>query len=301
MRGFRNSRRAILHTLTLITLLACSISVFGQISPTHVFSPNTVISSSQINSNFALLANALNRTGGTITGNIAVSGGITIDGVDLSAWLDQSVKIAATPTHAGLVISGAGATAINVATGGVTAAGATITGTGASALDVGGGLNIGTGNVALVDTTGKIPALTGTYFTSVDGTTLTGLAKLASTNTFTGRNDLKGYTETKSTSNPSAAAITYDLSTGTHFETALTGNATVTISNVPNPSNGVVAFTVKFTADGTLRTFTWPGSVVWSGGTAITFTSTNNKRDFVTFISYDAGTTWFSFIGGQNF
>ncbi|MCM2267409.1 MAG: hypothetical protein NDI60_06480, partial [Elusimicrobiales bacterium] len=51
----------------------------------------------------------------------------------------------------------------------------TMTNTSADSLKVSGGITAGSGNVAIVDTTGKIPALSGAYFSSVDGSALTGL------------------------------------------------------------------------------------------------------------------------------
>jgi len=56
----------------------------------------------------------------------------------------------------------------------------TITNTGASSLDIGGGLNAGTGNVGIIDATGKIPALTSAYFTSLDGSNLTNVVGVGS-------------------------------------------------------------------------------------------------------------------------
>jgi hypothetical protein len=67
-------------------------------------------------------------------------------------------------------------TSIGVGTGdSPTFTGLTITGTGASALDVGGGLNTGTGNVALVNAAGKITALSGTEVDNLSGAALTTL------------------------------------------------------------------------------------------------------------------------------
>lgn len=67
-------------------------------------------------------------------------------------------------------------TSIGVGTGASpTFTGLTITGTGASALDVGGGLNIGTGNVALVNAAGKITALSSTEVDNLSGAALTSL------------------------------------------------------------------------------------------------------------------------------
>lgn len=67
-------------------------------------------------------------------------------------------------------------TSIGVGTGASpTFTGLTITGTGASSLDVGGGLNIGTGNVALVTAAGKITALSSTEVDNLSGAALTSL------------------------------------------------------------------------------------------------------------------------------
>lgn len=49
------------------------------------------------------------------------------------------------------------------------------TSTAATALLLAGGVTAGSGAVPIIGTTGKIPALTATYFTSVDASTLTGL------------------------------------------------------------------------------------------------------------------------------
>jgi hypothetical protein len=244
--------------LFLLTLLA-PVPVWAQISIPNTFNPGDTIYSSQVNANFtALGSDSLNRTGGTITGNITVSNGITIDGIDLSAYLDQSVKVAATPTFAGLTISG----------------------TGASSLDIGGGLNAGTGNVAIISATGKIPAYSSTYFTSTK---------------------LTNYSETKAAPSISSNTLTLDLSTASHFVVALNANiTTLTISNAPT-SGDAGSFVLVFTADGSARTVTWPASVKWPAGVAPTLTSTNNKKDFFTFVTYDAGTTWYGFVGGQNF
>ena len=53
---------------------------------------------------------------------------------------------------------------------------------GASSLDVAGGVNAGSGNVGIIDASGRIPALSSTYFGNLDGSSLTGVqAATAST------------------------------------------------------------------------------------------------------------------------
>lgn len=100
----------------------------------------------------------------------------------------------------------------------------------------------------------------------------------------------------------SASALTLDLALGGVFLVAKNGTmTTLTIANVPASTKGTVSFSLKTTANGSSYTWTWPASVKWASGTAPTFTTTNNKRDWFTFVSDDGGTTWFGFVAGQNF
>ncbi len=50
------------------------------------------------------------------------------------------------------------------------------TDTSATSIDVAGGITAGTGNVAIVNAAGKIPALSSTYLASLDGSALTGIS-----------------------------------------------------------------------------------------------------------------------------
>ena len=101
--------------------------------------------------------------------------------------------------------------------------------------------------------------------------------------------------------------IPIDLSTGQVFRVRLTvtGASGLTVSNVPDNGNAnAVGFTLLFVGDGTARVMTWNiggTAVTWAGGTAPTYTSTNNKTDVYSFLTRDGGTTWFGFVGGQNF
>ncbi|MBU0593366.1 MAG: hypothetical protein KKH74_06465 [Gammaproteobacteria bacterium] len=129
-------------------------------------------------------------------------------------------------------------------------------------------------------------------------------------NTFTGaqslgRNllaqpQLKDYSETVVSAN-SSTAYTVDLSTGNVFNVSMTGNCTFTFSNPPaSGQNG--SFTLYTTQDATgSRSFTWPASVKWAGGTAPTLTTTPSKTDILSFTTNDGGTTWYGFVGGKNY
>lgn len=110
------------------------------------------------------------------------------------------------------------------------------------------------------------------------------------------------YTEPKTAPTISSGTLTLNLNDAQVFDVSLNANiTTLTISNVDSSSNTVNAFTLIFTMDGTARTVTWPAAVKWPGGTAPTLTSTNGKKDVLSFLSPDNGTTWLGFIGGQNF
>src|SRR4051812_26967877 len=73
--------------ILLVMVLAIAVPASAQFTMTYTFVPGTPILSSEVNGNFSLLADAVNRKGGTITGNIAVNADITIDGVDISDFL----------------------------------------------------------------------------------------------------------------------------------------------------------------------------------------------------------------------
>ena len=111
---------------------------------------------------------------------------------------------------------------------------------------------------------------------------------------------LKTYSETRTSPAIGGAALTLDVALGTYFKVALNANCTITISNPP-AAGRAIGITVIFTADGSVRTITWPGSVVWPGNVAPTMTGTNNKRDIITLVTEDGGTTWFGIIVGQNY
>jgi hypothetical protein len=145
---------------SLIISLVLILGLMASPASAQITVPNTFAGTmlqSDVNENFSSIAgSALNRANGTITGNITVNGGVTIDGVDVGALLGGT----GTPTFDTVTITGTGA-ALTVTNR------VAINSTAANALDVAGGITVGTGNVALVDTTGKIPALTTAYFTTL--------------------------------------------------------------------------------------------------------------------------------------
>jgi hypothetical protein len=148
------------YLISLLLVFFTASEAFSQITIPNTFSPNTVAQSALVNANFSQVGSlALNRSGGNITGNITADGGVTIDGIDIGATICTTCD----PTFDDLTLDT------------LAAVSATFSSTGAAAIDVAGGITAGTGNVAIVDTTGKIPAISSTYFASLSGANLTGL------------------------------------------------------------------------------------------------------------------------------
>jgi Major tropism determinant N-terminal domain/Collagen triple helix repeat (20 copies) len=109
-----------------------------------------------------------------------------------------------------------------------------------------------------------------------------------------------GLDETRTAPTISSGTLTLDCNAGNVFSVARNANIT-TLSFTNVPTSGIAyALTLSLTADGTARTVTWGAAVKWPGGTAPTLTSTNAKVDTFILTTWDAGTTWFAFIGGQN-
>ena len=98
----------------------------------------------------------------------------------------------------------------------------------------------------------------------------------------------------------SSGTLTIDLAGGTVFNVASNANITTfTISNAT--ASKVSAFTLILTANGTGYTQAWGSSVKWPDATAPTLTTTNAKRDVLSFLTNDGGTTWLAFVGGQRY
>ena len=134
----------------LLLILVCVGALSGAPALAQVTIPNTLVAGTTIragdlNTNFSTLGNhALDRlSGGNVSGNITLDSGITIDGIDISTALCSTCAV----THKDLTLT--------TPTTGLTV-----------------------NSVNIVNSTGKIPALTSTYFTSVafDAANLTGTA-----------------------------------------------------------------------------------------------------------------------------
>lgn len=111
---------------------------------------------------------------------------------------------------------------------------------------------------------------------------------------------ITGAKETKTAPSISSGTLTLDCSSGNVFAVSLNANiTTLSFTNVPSTGTAY-GLTLALTADGTARTVTWGSAVKWPGGTAPTLTSTNAKVDVYVLTTWDGGTTWYAFTGGQN-
>lgn len=273
------------YFVTVIALLlALALPAQAQITVTNTFVAGDVIYAAQVNTNFTDVAsNALNRAGGTITGNIAVSSAVTIDGIDISAFINQAVLTTSSPTFVTVTAN---------LTGNASGTAATVTGATQAAIT----------SAANLVTVGTVTS--GTWsgsFGAVSGTNLTGLAKLASSNTYTAINKFLTYSETKTAPTISGGTLTINLALGTSFVVPL--NAAITTLTISNPvtSGEGGSFMIRFTADGTVRAITWPASIKWLGAAAPSaMTGTVNRSDIVTCVYDNGGTSYFCAIS-QNF
>jgi hypothetical protein len=212
-----------IQKLVIGLLLAVSLATAAtaQITVPNTLVAGTTIKSTDLNTNFSTIANhALDRlSGGNLAGNVTADALVTIDGLDLSAALCATC--------------GATFKELTLAT---PAVGITVAG------------------VNIVNATGKVPALTASYFTSVafDAVNLTGSVDPArlgsgtpSATTFL-QGDSTWVALPKPTVNAqvgtyTAVANDMVLATGTFTVTLPTavGNANVVI-DIKNVSTGVV-------------------------------------------------------------
>ena len=149
---------------------------------------------------------------------------------------------------------------------------------------------------ANITATGTVAS--GTWSSTISSATLG--ATLSCADVTIERPEFKDYGETLTTANTSTS-YTIDLTNGNVFELTLTGNCTYTFSNPPGSGIGG-SFTLIQKQDGSgSRTVAWPASVDWAGGEGPTISSGANDVDVFTFVTTDAGTTWYGFTAGQDF
>jgi hypothetical protein len=157
------------------------------------------------------------------------------------------------------------------------------------------------GNLLKIAATGAATGATGALV-DVTNTAATSTAPgLSIVNSGTGKvavfNGLGGVQLSNSTlhavevATTAGAAITVDWRAGNFQKTTLATNSTYTFTAPPGPAHLTLVLLQDATGG---RTVTWPGTVIWSGGTAPTLTTTGNKRDIVR-MYYD-GTSYFASV-----
>lgn len=144
----------------------------------------------------------------------------------------------------------------------------------------------GTGTWALADLTAAARTLLD------DATTAAMLTTLGAVPTIGGGPE--GYNDNGN----SGSTKTLDLSAANTIKLTLTANCTITMPTVTG-AGLCHSFTLILAQDGTgTRLVTWPASVKWAGGVAATISTLASKIDVLTFLTFDAGTTWYAFLGG---
>lgn len=112
------------------------------------------------------------------------------------------------------------------------------------------------------------------------------------------RPEIKDYSEAKTAPSSAAGTLTLDIENSNVFETTLTENITTLNFSNPSQTGKACSFTLILTQDSTPRTVAWPASVKWDSGAAPTIT-TASAVYILTFVTVNAGTTWYGFLAGS--
>jgi hypothetical protein len=152
--------------------------------------------------------------------------------------------------------------------------------------------------------------------TWTDLSSLDSLATLAMPKTggaFTGNVQVRNILETLVTpAGNIQGVVSLDLSLGNVFQINPTGNIVkFNLSNIPQAITGQAAtsFTIIFqqsstgiySADFAFSSAGVDKTVLWPGGFVPAVSSIYSSVDIFSFLSFDAGETWFGFVGGQGY
>jgi hypothetical protein len=112
---------------------------------------------------------------------------------------------------------------------------------------------------------------------------------------------LKDYSEVTVTNSTATGAVSANVNNGNVHHFTLTGNVVFSFTN-PAVTTEASSLTLIITQDGTgSRTITWP-TVYWAdNGTEPNLTNTAGAVSILTFLTTDAGATWYGFLSGNNF
>ena len=113
---------------------------------------------------------------------------------------------------------------------------------------------------------------------------------------------MASYVETLNAGALAAGVLDLDLAASNAFDVTLTANVTTFNINNPHADASTHSFTMVLRQDATGgRTFAFPASVKWAGGTVPTLSSGVSEVDILSFITTDNGTTWFGMLAGAAF
>jgi hypothetical protein len=289
-------------TLKLGSLEAvANISAAGTLASTGNFAVNTDKFTVAASSGDTLVAGTLGVTGNTtLTGDLAVNGGdITTSAVTFNL-------VNGTVTTLNL---GQAATTITMgATSGTTTVRNDLAVTGALAVNT-NKFNVDktTGNTTIAGTLGVTGNVTANADLTVTGTTtFNGAVNLNSTSRITGRFDVQEMREDISSSaSVSGGVMTISYNTANVFYngTAVSGNYTVNLTDVPTDNDKTMSISIIQNQGGTAgypSAFQIGGSAVtikWGGGTAPSPTA--NKLDIFNFTLLRLGSAW-QVLGSAN-
>ena len=110
---------------------------------------------------------------------------------------------------------------------------------------------------------------------------------------------INGGAETYQTIAALGATHTLDLANGNAFDATLTANCTLTFSGAT--AGTLCSFMLLLRQNGTGGwTTTWPGSVIWAGGSAPTVSTTASTLSEFVFETTDGGTVWLGHAVGAS-
>lgn len=95
--------------------------------------------------------------------------------------------------------------------------------------------------------------------------------------------------------------VDFDVSTYLHYTGNMTGNITLSFSNLPvtNRFLSVSLFITQDSSGG--KTITFPAEIIWDGGVVPSPPTDANMKYLYNFLSFDKGVTWLGFLVGYNF
>lgn len=115
------------------------------------------------------------------------------------------------------------------------------------------------------------------------------------------RPEIKDYAETVMAHSTMGATETFNFEDGNVHTGTLDANCTFSFSNPP-ATGKAGSITLILTQNGTGGwTYTWPAAVKWALGVAPTLSTGANDVNIVSFITINAGTTYYGFVGGIDF